>query len=143
MKMKGENTGCRADKLLKKSLWKRTNKWQQKKELVTQMRKIEKFTDVPQEMGNVFKENSPQELQEIEERRNDLLPEHQKMQKLSQKLHSLQDKKKQCQKKMVVSVHVSWCAHFFSSLIRIWSNTVSLKRVDDGGSERPAGASQA
>jgi len=40
-------------------------------------------------------------------------------------------------------VHVSWCAHFFSLLIRIWSNTLSLKRVDDGGSERPEGASQA
>ena len=41
-----------------------------------------------------------QEVQEIEQRRNDLLQEHQKMQKRSQKLQSLQDKKKQCQKNM-------------------------------------------
>ena len=40
-------------------------------------------------------------------------------------------------------VHVSWCAHFFSPLIRDWSKPLSSKRVDDGGSERPAGANRA
>ena len=38
------------------------------------------------------------ELQDIEQRRNDLLPYHQQMPKRCQKLQSLQDKKKQCQK---------------------------------------------
>ena len=38
----------------------------------------------------------------------------------------------------VVSVHASWRVQFFSSLIRIWSPTLSSKRADDGGSERPA-----
>ena len=38
------------------------------------------------------KEMWKEELQEIESKRTELLPEHQKMQKRSQKLESLQDK---------------------------------------------------
>ena len=38
---------------------------------------------------------------------------------------------------------MSWCAHFFSPLIRDWSKPPPPNRVDDGGSERPAGASRA
>ena len=45
----------------------------------------------------VLKETWQQDLQGIEQRRNDLLPEYQKMQK-TQKLQSPQDKKEQCQK---------------------------------------------
>ena len=44
------------------------------------------------------KKSGDRNLQDIEQRRNDLLPEHQMMQKRSQKLQSLQDKKQQCQK---------------------------------------------
>ena len=41
-----------------------------------------------------------QELQDIKQRRKDLLLEDQQMQKISPKLQSWQDKKKQCQKEM-------------------------------------------
>ena len=41
---------------------------------------------MPQSVGDVLKEKRQQELHEIEQRRNVLLPEHQKMQKRSQKL---------------------------------------------------------
>ena len=47
---------------------------QRKKELQKQLRNIEKFTDVLQEVGDVLKEKWQQELQDIEQRRNDLLP---------------------------------------------------------------------
>ena len=93
-KVKGENSGCMADKLVERSLLKRTNKLQRKKELVTQMRKIDVSTDMLGKVVDEHKEKWRQELQDIERRRNDLLPEHQKMQKLSQKLQSVQDKKK-------------------------------------------------
>ena len=43
-------------------------------------------------------EQRKEELQEIEQKWNDLLLEHQRMQKKSQKLHSLQDNKKKCLK---------------------------------------------
>ena len=39
-----------------------------------------------------------QELQDIEQRWNDFSPEHQQMQKRSQKMQSLLDRKKQCRK---------------------------------------------
>ena len=48
----------------------------------------------------VLKEKWHQELQDIEQRRSDLLPGHGRMQKRSQKLQSLHDKKKQCQKNL-------------------------------------------
>ena len=70
---------------------------QRKKELLRQLRKLDKFTDVPRNVGDVLKEKWQQELEDIEPRRTDLLPEHQKRQKRSQKLQSLQDSKKQCQ----------------------------------------------
>ena len=45
----------------------------------------------------MFKEKCRQELQDTEQRRNDLMPEHQKLQR-SQNLLRLQDRRKQCQK---------------------------------------------
>ena len=47
---------------------------------------------MPQAVRDMVK-SGQQELQDIEERRNDLLLEHQKMQERSQKLQSLQDRK--------------------------------------------------
>ena len=55
---------------------------------------------MPQDLREMLKEKWQQALQDIEQTRNDLMPEHQKMQKRSQKLQSLRDKKTQCQKDM-------------------------------------------
>ena len=71
---------------------------ERKKKLQKPLRDIEKFTDMNKHIVEGPKEKWQQELQDIEQRRNDLLPEHQQMQKRSQKLQSLQDTKKQCQK---------------------------------------------
>ena len=69
-----------------------------KKRLQKQMRDVEKLTAIQQNVVDEQKERCRQELQEIEQDRNDLLPEHEKTQKKSQKLQSLQDKKKQRQR---------------------------------------------
>ena len=65
---------------------------EQKKSLQRQLRDIEKFTDMDPVFRDRQKERWKEELQEIERKRTELLPEHQKMQKWSQKLQSLQDK---------------------------------------------------
>ena len=46
-----------------------------------QLRDIEKFADVSKEVVDTYREAWQQELKDTEQRRNDLLPEHQKMQK--------------------------------------------------------------
>ena len=66
---------------------------QRKKQLQKQLRDIEKFTDMCQSVVDEHKEKWQQELQDTEQKRNDLLPEDQSMQKRSPKLQSLQDKK--------------------------------------------------
>ena len=55
------------------------------KQLQQQSREIERFTDIPKGTQEMFKERWQQELQDIEQRRNDLLREHQKLQKRWQK----------------------------------------------------------
>ena len=71
---------------------------QRKKVLQKQLREIEMFTDILKGTQEIFRETWQQDLPDIEQRRNDLLPEQQKLQKSSQALQSLQDRKKQCQK---------------------------------------------
>ena len=61
---------------------------EQRKRLQKQLREIEKFSDTDQMFWD------GQELQETEQKRTELLPEDQRMQNKSQKLQSLQDKKR-------------------------------------------------
>ena len=67
---------------------------EQKKSLQKELRDIEKFTDMEPMVRDSQKEKWKCQLQEIERKRTELLPEDQKMQKRSQKLQSLQDKKR-------------------------------------------------
>ena len=78
----GEGTDC------KKKLDER------RKHLQRQMRDFEKFTDLDPNFRDRQRECWKEELQEIERKRTELLPEHQKMQKKSQTLQSLHDKKR-------------------------------------------------
>ena len=71
-----------------------------KKELVLQSRRINEFPHMPPHVGNVLKEKWKQDLQDIEQSRSDLLPEHHKTQRRSQKLQSTQDRTKQCKKNL-------------------------------------------
>ena len=74
---------------------------EREKKLQKQLLDIEKFTDMDQLLVDEQREECQHELQDLEQRRNDLLLEHQGMQKRSQKLQSLQDKKKHCHKDAV------------------------------------------
>ena len=51
---------------------------ERKKRLQRQFREMEKFTDTEQKVVDEHKEKWQQELQDIEQKRNDLLPEHQR-----------------------------------------------------------------
>ena len=67
---------------------------EQIKRLQKQLRDLEKFTCMPQDIQSGLKESWQQQLQDIEQKRNDLLPEHQRAQKRSQKIQCIQDKKR-------------------------------------------------
>ena len=58
----------------------------QRRRLQKQIREIQKFTDVDQMFWVSQKEKWKKKLLEIEEKRNELLPEHQKVQKRSRKM---------------------------------------------------------
>ena len=64
---------------------------------------VEKFTDVPQEVQSSIKEYLQQQQQEVEQKRNDLLPEHQILQKRSQKIESIHDQNRNMQKETVAA----------------------------------------
>ena len=69
----------------------------QKKKIQKELRDIEKFSCVPKELQESIKSNLQQQLQEVEQRRHDLMPEHQKVQKRQQKTQSIQDKRRNMQ----------------------------------------------
>ena len=69
----------------------------QKKKIQKELRDIEKFSSVPKELQESIKSNLQQQLQEVEQRRHDLMPEHQKVQKRQQKTQSIQDKRRNMQ----------------------------------------------
>ena len=49
---------------------------ERRKRLQRQLREVERFTDVSKEGQSSLTENLQQQLQKVEQRRNDLLPEH-------------------------------------------------------------------
>ena len=66
---------------------------EQRKRLQKQLRDLEKFTCMPQDIQSKLKETWQLELQDIEQKRNDLVSEHQhqRAQKRSQNIRSIQD----------------------------------------------------
>ena len=67
---------------------------EQRRRLQKQIREIEKFTDMDQTFRNSEREKWKERPLESEEKRSELLLEHQRMQKRSSKMHSIQDKKR-------------------------------------------------
>ena len=55
------------------------------------------------EMQESLKESLQHQLQDVEKRRNDLILEHQKAQKRTQKIQSLQDKRRNLQKESLAA----------------------------------------
>ena len=85
-------------------------------------------------------ESMQHQLQEVEKRRNDLMPEHQRVQKRSQKIQSIQDKRKHMQKESLaareemrkIREEIDWKEERF----RLLSDKVDKKhngRCGDGG----------
>ena len=68
---------------------------EQRKRLQKEFGGSDKFSDMDQMFRDGQDEKWKEELQEIEKKRSELLLEHQKMQKRSQKTQSLQKKKKE------------------------------------------------
>ena len=65
--------------------------------LQKKLRDIEKFSCLPKEFYENLESNVQQQLQEVEQRRHDLMPKHQKVQKRSQKIQNIQDKRRTLQ----------------------------------------------
>ena len=64
-----------------------------KREIAKQLPLIEDIRDLDQDFVEEHNDKRLKELVQFEKRRNDLLPEHQKMHNMSHKLQSLQEKK--------------------------------------------------
>ena len=71
---------------------------EQRKRLQKELRDVEKLSFIPWEIQRGLEEGMQQQLQDIEQKRHALLPEHQKVQKRSQKIQSTQDKRRNLQK---------------------------------------------
>ena len=63
---------------------------------------------VSKEMQDSLKESLQHQLQEVERRRNDLMPEHEKVQKRTQQIQSLQDKRRNVQKEGMAAKEEMW-----------------------------------
>ena len=64
------------------------------KKLQKELRDVDRLSFVSKEVPESIKESLQHQLQEVEKRSHDLMPEQQKAQKKSQKIQSIQDKRK-------------------------------------------------
>ena len=71
---------------------------EQRKKIQKELREVERLSFASKEMQESLKESLQHQLQEVEKRRNDLMLEHQKVQKRMQKVESLKDKRRNLQK---------------------------------------------
>ena len=69
-----------------------------KKKLQKELRDVDRLSFVTKEMQESIRESLQHQLQEVEKRRHDLMHEHQKFQKRSQNILSIQDYRKYMQK---------------------------------------------
>ena len=77
-------------------LWKSRD--EKRKKIQKELREVERLSFVSKEMQENLMESMQHQLQEVEKRRNDLMHEHQ-VQKRSQKIQSIQDKRNIFRKK--------------------------------------------
>ena len=95
----------------------------QRKKRQQELREVDRLSFVSKEMQESLKESLQHQLQEVEKRRNDLMPEHQKAQKRTQKIQSLQDKRRNLQKESLAA----WKEGRF----RLLSDKVGTNRMAD------------
>ena len=112
-KRRKECKGSQASLMKKKGTWKKCGRvaWKLRmrpnvarnwvnrgKKLQKELREVDRLSFVSEEMQGNLKESLQHQLQEVEKRRNDLMPERQKVQKRTQNIQSLQDKRRNLQK---------------------------------------------
>ena len=67
---------------------------EQRKKKQKEPREVDRLSFVSKEMQEILKESLQHQLQDLEKKRNDLMPEHQKVQKRTQNIQSLEDKRR-------------------------------------------------
>ena len=72
---------------------------EKRRKIQKELREVERLSFASKGMQENLMESMQHQLQEVERRRNDLMPEHQKVQKRSQKMQSIQDERKIDRKK--------------------------------------------
>ena len=72
---------------------------EQRKKLQKELREVERLSCASKEVQENLVGSLQHQLQEVEKKRNDLMPEHQRVQKRSRKMQSNQDKRKICRKR--------------------------------------------
>ena len=81
---------------------------EQRKKLQKELRDVEKLSCVSKEVQDSLKNDLQQQLREVEQRRHDLMPEHQRAQKRSQMIQSIQDKRRNQQKESTAAQEEMW-----------------------------------
>ena len=105
---------------------------EQRRKLQMELRDIEKFSCVPKEFQENFKSNLQHQLQEVEQRRHNLMPEHQKVPKISKNTKHPGQESRKLQKKQYRSRR-----SFKRSLSR--RKTVSFLSVKQSRKEQDGG----
>ena len=72
---------------------------EQRKKMQRELQEVGRLSFASKELQENLVESLQHQLQELEKRRNDLMPEHQRVNKRSQKIQSIQDKRKTCRKR--------------------------------------------
>ena len=76
---------------------------EQRKKMQKELREVDRLPFASKEMQESLKESLQHQLQDVEKGLNDLMPEHQKAQKRTHKIQSLQDKLRNLQKESLAA----------------------------------------
>ena len=76
---------------------------EQMKKKQKELREVDRLSFLSKEMQESLKESLQHQLQGVEKRRNDPMPEHQKAQNSTQKIQSYQDKRRNLQKESMAA----------------------------------------
>ena len=76
---------------------------EQMKKMQKELREVDRLSFVSKEIQETLKQSLQHQLQGVEKRRNDPMPEHQKAQNSTQKIQSYQDKRRNLQKESMAA----------------------------------------
>ena len=110
-----------------------------RKKTQRKLREVERLSFASNEVQENLVESLQHQLPEVEKRRNDLMPEHQRVEKRSQKIQSIQDKRKNMQKESLaareemrkIKEEIDWKEERF----RLLSERVDKNRMADAEME--------